>query len=29
MPTLLQRVRDEWALERACRAGLRASGREL
>jgi hypothetical protein len=28
MPTLLQRVRDEWSLERACRAGLRASGRE-
>jgi hypothetical protein len=26
-PTLVQRVRDEWALERACRAGLRASGR--
>ena len=29
MPTLLQRVRDEWGLERACLAGLRASGREL
>lgn len=27
MPTLVQRVRDEWALERACRTGLRASGR--
>jgi hypothetical protein len=25
-PTLLRRVRDEWALEAACRAGLRASG---
>jgi len=25
-PTLIQRVRDEWGLERACRAGLRASG---
>jgi hypothetical protein len=27
MPTLIQRVRDEWALERACIAGLRAHGR--
>jgi hypothetical protein len=27
MPTLIQRVRDEWGLERACRAGLQASGR--
>jgi hypothetical protein len=27
-PTLLQRVRDEWGLERACRAGLRTSGRD-
>jgi hypothetical protein len=26
MPTLLQRIRDERALERACRSGLRASG---
>jgi hypothetical protein len=25
-PKLLRRVRDEWALEAACRAGLRASG---
>lgn len=29
MPTLLQRVRDEWGLERACIAGLRASGRAV
>jgi hypothetical protein len=29
MPTLLQRVRDEWALERACIAGLRANGRRV
>ena len=29
MPTLIQRVRDEWALERACIAGLRASGRTV
>ncbi len=27
-PTLVQRVRDEWELERACRAGLRQSGRD-
>jgi hypothetical protein len=26
-PGLIQRVRDEWALERDCRAGLRAAGR--
>ncbi len=29
MPTLIQRVRDEWSLERACIAGLRASGRAV
>jgi len=29
MPTLIQRVRDEWGLERACIAGLRASGRAV
>jgi len=29
MPTLVQRVRDEWGLERACIAGLRASGRPV
>jgi len=29
MPTLLGRIRDEWALERACRAGLSASGRAV
>lgn len=29
VPTLLQRVRDEHALERACLAGLRANGRAL
>ena len=29
MPTLLQRVRDEWSVERACIAGLRASGRAV
>jgi len=27
-PTLVQRLRDEWALERACRENLRASGRD-
>jgi len=27
-PTLVARVRDEWALERACRENLRASGRD-
>lgn len=29
MPTLIQRIRDEWGLERACIAGLRASGRAV
>lgn len=29
MPTLVQRVRDEWGLERGCIAGLRASGRAV
>jgi hypothetical protein len=29
MPTLIQRVRDEWRLERDCLAGLRASGRAV